>query len=88
MLRADTGPRQIALRKVAPCNQYTRNLHAARYESPCLLVWAHMPARAVPHGIASLAMICPAAAVGSPAHWSCTARGGTARHGARNGDVM
>ena len=42
-----------------------------------------MPARAVPHGIASLAMICPAAAVGSPAHWSCTARGDTARHGAR-----
>lgn len=88
MLRADTGPRQIALRKVAPCDQYTRNLHAARYESPglgahCLLVCAHMPARAVPHGIASLAMICPAAAVGSPAHWSCTARGDTARHGAR-----
>ena len=62
MLRADTGPRQIALRKIAPCDQYTRNLHAARYESPglgahCLLVWAHMPARAVPHGIASLAML-------------------------------
>ena len=93
MLRADTGPHQIALRKVAPSDQYTRNLHAACYESPglgahCLLVWAHMPARAVPHGIASLAMICPAAAVCSPAHWSCTARGGTARHGAaRHGDV-
>ena len=40
-------------------------------DAHCLLVWAHIPARAVPHGIASLAMICPAAAaVGSPAHWS------------------
>ena len=87
VLRDDTGPLQIALRKVSPCDQYMRNLHAARYESPglgahCLLVWAHMPARAVPHGIASLAIICPAAAGGLPA-WSCTARGGTARHGAR-----
>ena len=46
MLRADTGPRQIALRKVAPGDQYTRNLHAARYESPGL---GTLPARLSAH---------------------------------------
>ena len=72
-------------RKVAPSDQYTSHLHAT-LRKPA--TGRTLPARAVPHGIASLVLTSPTAAVGSPAHWSCTASGGTARHcAARTGDV-